>query len=109
MYRKSRTKKQLRAFLGVVIFYSSYMEILAEETAVLTPATSRRAPNTVAWTSEMDQAFCNICGIVSMSSELVIPVANDVLSLVSDASRRGLDAIVQVEREGQRKAAAFYS
>ena len=109
MYRKSRTKKQLRAFLGVVIFYRSSMEILAEETAVLTPATSRRAPNTVAGTSEMDQAFCNICGIVSMSSELVIPVANDVLSLVSDASRRGLDAIVQVEREGQRKAAAFYS
>ena len=28
-YRKPRTKKQLRAFLGVVIFYRSYMEILA--------------------------------------------------------------------------------
>ena len=109
MYRKPRTKEQLRAFLGVVIFYRSYMEILAEETAVLTPATSRRAPNTVAWTSEMDQAFCNICGIVSMSSELVIPVANDILSLVTDASGRGLGAVLQVEREGQWKAAAFYS
>ena len=109
MYRKPRTKKQLRAFLGVVIFYRSYMEILAEETAVLTSATSRRAPNTVAWTNEMDQAFCNICGIVSMSSELVIPVANDILSLVTDASGRGLGAVLQVEREGQWKAAAFYT
>ena len=75
----------------------------------MTPATSRRAPNTVAWTSEMDQAFCNICGIVSRSSELVIAVANDILSLVTDVSGRGLGAILQVEREGQWKAASFYS
>ena len=70
-YRKPRTKKQLRVFLGVVSFYRSYVEMLAEETAVLTPATSRAAPNTMAWTSEMDQAFSNICGSVSMSCELV--------------------------------------
>ena len=44
------------------------MEMLAEDTAILTPATSRTARNTVAWTSEMDQVFCNIYGNVSMSS-----------------------------------------
>ena len=108
-YRKPRTKKQLRAFLGVVSFYRSYMDMLARETATLTPSTLKAAPNTVAWTSEMDQAFGNICGMVSMSSELVIPVPEDVLPLVTDASGKGLGAVLQVQREGEWKAAALYS
>ena len=79
-YKKPRTKRQLRAFLGVVSFYRSYIHMLAEETAVLTPSTSRTAPNSVAWTGEMDRAFCNICGNISMCAELIIPVPDDVLS-----------------------------
>jgi len=108
-YRKPRIKKQLRAFLVVVSFYRSYVDMLAREMATLTPVTSKAAPNTVAWTSEMDQAFSNICGMVSMSSELVIPDPEDVLSLVTDASGKGLGAVLQVQRDGEWKAAAFYS
>ena len=97
-YRKPRTKKQLRAFLGVVSFYRSYVEMLAEETAGLTPSTSKGAPNTVAWTREMDAAFANICGMISTSTELVIPVPDDVVSLVTNASGKGLGAVLQVQK-----------
>ena len=84
-YKRPRTKKQLRTFLGVISFHQTYMEMLADETAVLTPSTTKAAPNVVAWTREMDQAFVNICGKVSMCGELVIPVPEDVMSLITNS------------------------
>ena len=108
-YRRPRTKKQMRAFLGVVSFYRSYTRMLADETSVLTPSTSKVAPNSVAWTEEMDRAFLNICGNISVCAELIIPVPEDELSVVTDAFGKGLGAVLQVRREGEWKAAAFYS
>ena len=60
-YRKPTTKRGLRAFLSVVSFYRRYVQMLAEETAVLSPSTSKAAPNRVVWTGEMDTAFSAIC------------------------------------------------
>ena len=85
------------------------MEILTEETAELTPSMSKGGPNTVAWTREMDAAFANICGMISTSTELVIPVRDDIVSLVTDASGKGLGAVLQVQKGDMWKAAAFYS
>jgi len=39
--------------------------------------------------------------MVSMSREFVIPVPEDVLSLVTDASGKGLGAVLQLQREGE--------
>ena len=60
-YTKPRTKKGLRAFLGSVGFYRRYLPKLAHWTAVLTPMTSRAAPQMVEWTGEGTGAFNHIC------------------------------------------------
>ena len=53
-YSKPSTKK---AFLGAIAFYRRYIELLAKQTAVLTPLTSKLAPSKIFWTEERELAF----------------------------------------------------
>ena len=108
-YTKPCTKKGLRSFLGAVGFYRRYVEQLAEQTAVLTPLTSKLAPSRVVWTEERELAFSTICMHISQACTLCIPLPEDIFSLVTDASGLGIGAVLQVWRDEQWEAAAFYS
>jgi len=46
-YTRPKKKKGLRSFLGTVSFYRHYMELLAKDTAILTPVTPKLAPSKV--------------------------------------------------------------
>ena len=83
--------------------------MLAKDAATLSPATARTAPNVIVWTSEMDTVFDNIRESVCNAGALVIPLPQDEFSLITDASGQGLGAVLQVQREGEWGAAAFYS
>ena len=106
---RPRTKKFLRLFLGLVSFYQRYVDMLAKDTATLSPATARTAPNVVVWTSEMDTAFDNICESVCNAGTLVIPLPQEEFSLITDASGQGMGAVLQVRWEGEWEAVTFYS
>ena len=108
-YTKPCTKKGLRSFLGAVGFYRRYVVQLAEQTAVLTPLTSKLAPSHVVWTEERELAFSTICMHISQACTLCIPLPEDIFSLVTDASVLGIGAVLQVWRDEQWEAAAFYS
>jgi len=108
-YVKPRSKRGLRTFLGMVGFYRRYVNMLAEHTATLSPATAKSEPSVVVWTEEMSKAFHAICDLVCTACALEIPLPQDVFSLVTDASGYGLGAVLQVQREGEWMAAAFYS
>ena len=54
-------------------------------------------------------AFHNICACISTSCKLTIPLPQDVMSIVTDASGLGIGGVLQVKREGTWEAAAFYS
>ena len=56
-YCKPVTKKGLRGLIGLVSYYRWYLEMLAEETAILSPATSKSAPSRVVWMGEKERAF----------------------------------------------------
>ena len=73
-YTKPTSKKGLCSFLGAVGFYQRYVKQLAKETSILTPLTSKLAPVRIAWTSEGELAFHEICKQISMSCELCIPL-----------------------------------
>ena len=60
-YDKPVTKKGLRAFIGSISFYRRYVENLAAQTAILTPMTTKQAPQRVEWTPEGECAFSHIC------------------------------------------------
>jgi len=108
-YVKPRTKRGLRTFLGVVGFYRRYINMLAKHTATLSPATARSEPNVVTWTKDMCESFHAICQSVCDACALEIPLPADRFSLVTDASGCGLGAVLQVERDGEWAAAAFFS
>ena len=108
-YTRPRTKKGLRAFLGSVGFYRRYLNKLAHWTSVLTPKTSRQAPSIVEWSGEEEVAFSNICAFFCNPSTLCVPVLDDVVSIVSDASGRGIGGVLQVRRQEEWWPAAYFS
>ena len=108
-YRRPITKKGMRSFVGAVGFYRKYVEMLAKETAVLSPATSKSAPNRIQWTEEMVSAFNSIRHTIAHACSLTIPLVSDKISIVTDASGRGIGGVLQVERSDNWEAAAFFS
>ena len=108
-YTRPLTKKGLRAFLGSIGFYRRYVNKLANQTAILTPLTTKQAPQRVEWTEEGKSAFTCICDVISNACSLCIPLPSDSFSLVTDASGRGIGGVLQVERDGEWEAAAFFS
>ena len=85
-YTKPTTKKGLRTFLGAIGFYQRYVELLADQTAVLTPLMAKLAPSKIVWTEEGELAFSHICKCISQCCSLCIPLPEDVFSVVTDAS-----------------------
>ena len=108
-YKKPMTKKGLRAFLGTVSYYRKFLDKLAEQTSILTPATAKAAPPKVVWLKDMEDAFTCICELLANSCCLTIPLPEDSYSLVTDASARGIGGVLQVWREGGWHAAAYHS
>ena len=108
-YVKPQTKRGLRAFIGSISFYRRYIESLASETAILTPMTTKQAPQRIGWTAEGECAFSNICSFFCSPPVLCIPVDSDVLSIVTDASGRGIGGVLQVQRVEAWQPAAYYS
>ena len=108
-YTRPTTKKGLCAFLGAIGFYRRYVELLAEEMAVLTPLMAKLAPSKIVWTEEGELAFSHMCQCISQCCSLCIPLPEDVFFVVRNASGLGVGGVLQVWREGRWEAAAFYS
>ena len=97
-YLRPTTKRGLRAFLGSISFYRRYLRRLASQTALLTPLTAKQAPQRVEWSEEGKCAYTTICNYFSKMSVLCIPLSDDVFSIVTDASGKGIGGVLQVER-----------
>ena len=61
------------------------------------------------WTVEDEVAFKNICMFFCSHLTLCVPVLGDTISIVSDASGRGIGGVLQVQREGEWCPAAYFS
>ena len=85
------------------------VELLAKETAILSPLTYKLAPFRVVWTGEGELAFNNICACISNTCKLTIPLPEDVMSIVTEASGLGIGGVLQVRRGDRWEAVAFYS
>ena len=108
-YVKPTTKRGLRSFLGAISFYRKFAKDLAKYTARLTPATSKSAPPKVIWTDSMDDAFQSIRKLMCSCTKLVVPLPSDNFSILTDASGVGIGGVLQVLRDEEWVAAAYYS
>ena len=107
-YVKPTTKRGLRSFLGA-ISYRKFAKDLAKYTAKLSPSTSKSAPPKVEWTDSMVDAFHSIRKLMCDCTKLIVPLPSDRLSIVTAASGVGIRGVLQVERNEEWIAAAYYS
>ena len=82
------------------------MELLATQTAILSPLTSKLASSRVIWMEERELAFNYICKHIFKACTLCIPLPEDMYSIVKDTSGLGIGGVLQVWRSDQW---AFYS
>ena len=103
-----RTKRQLRSFLGGASYYRRFVKDFARYSSLLSPDTSKFAPNVVNWDGgKLEANHLKVC-LVNVCV-LTIPSQEDCFSLHTDASGLGIGATLNVVREGVEKPVAFFS
>ena len=106
-YARPTTKKQLRSFLSMIGYYTSFIANFANHSAKLTSATSSKAPIKVVWTDQMNKAFESLKEAVCKTATLTIPESDDIFILQTDAS--GGIGVLSVIRDGIKHPTAFFS
>lgn len=108
-YKRPETQKDLRSFLGMISYYRQFIPNFAEDSSYLTPATSKSSPRMVQWSLDMEDAFHRLVGKLCHVTILCVPSPTDNLVLHTDASGRGVGAVLSVDRDGQEIPCAFFS
>ena len=108
-FRQPRTRKDMRSFLGAMSYYRRFIKDFANYSGILSPSTSKSAPNVVDWSSEMLDAFNKLKGVLVSVCVLTIPSQEDVFTLHTDASGLGVGATLNVVRKGEEFPVGFYS
>ncbi|XP_070212629.1 uncharacterized protein [Littorina saxatilis] len=92
------TKKELRAFLGLSGFYRSYVSQYSEIAAVLTDKTKKQEPEKVKWSPECQTAFETLKQKLAANPVLMIPDHQLPFVLRTDASDRGMGAVLMQDQ-----------
>lgn len=108
-FERPVTKRDMRAFLGTAGYYQDFSEGLLSKTGLLTDATKKAAPNRIKWTEKLCESFNDVRKVLSNSSALVIPRSDDTFVLQTDASKRGLGAVLCVLRDGKEEPTGYFS
>jgi len=88
--------KSLRSFLGMVSYIREYVPNLSSMTAVLTPLTKKGVP--FKWETEHELTFAAIKEKIMTTPLLVHPDFEQTFILRTDASKRGLGAVLSQEK-----------
>lgn len=89
-----RTKKDVRAFIGLAGYYRKFIPNFAAIVAPLTDATRKGSPNVVQWGAEQQGAFDILKGLLSKDPVLKLPNFDQVFVLRTDASNVGIGAVL---------------
>ena len=103
-------KTGVRAFLGLTGYYRRFIPDFASLAAPLTDLTRKCAPTRVSWSNECEQAFKSLKGCLCSDPVLRSPNFEKQFILQTDASNRGIGAVLsQCDEEGQEHPVAYYS
>ena len=105
-----QTKTQLRAFLGLSGYYRKFIQNYSTMALPLTDLTKKDRPNRLEWTSECDTAFNQLKDQLCSSPVLRSPDFDRGFVLQTDASGRGVGAVLsQLDDAGQDRPVAYFS
>ena len=108
-YVRPVTKKNMRAFLGLVNFYRRFIPNQATIVASLTDATRKESPDKINWTRPREKAFEKIKEVLVAQPVLKAPDFTKQFVLATDASGVGLGAVLAQEWEDGLHPIAYWS
>ena len=103
------TKKQVRSFLGLVGWYRRFIPNFSQRAVPLTELTRKSQPNKVVWTEECEEAFQGLKDSLCKEPVLLSPDFEKTFTVQTDASERGLGAVLLQGADGQLKPVAYIS
>lgn len=89
----------MRAFLGLMGYYRRFIPNYASVAAPLTDLTKKIAPSNVVWNGECDKAFKELKKLLCTSPVLRNPDFSRRFILQTDASDRGIGAVLSQKDE----------
>ncbi|GFR70659.1 zinc finger protein [Elysia marginata] len=87
---RPKTKKEVRAFLGLVGYYKEFVPNFAAICAPLSDLVRKGQPNTVNWSDSQEKAYNSLKFAVTSKPILQLPDINKRFILRTDTSGRGL-------------------
>ena len=104
------TKRQVRSFLDLAGYYRKFIPHYSSLAAPLTDLTRKVAPNEVVWNTTCERAFQALKAALSSSPILQSPDFTKQFLLQTDASDRGVGAVLsQCDQNGQDRPVAYFS
>ncbi len=107
---RPKTKKEVRQFLGLAGYYRRFIPDYSELTSPLvTDLTKKEVPDTVPWTEQCQQAFTQVKAALCGRPLLHSPDFSLPFLLQTDASDRGLGAVLTQEIKGEERPVLYIS
>ncbi len=106
---RPKTKKEVRQFLGLVGYYRRFIPNYSDFTSPLTNLTKKEVPDPVQWTERCQQAFFQVKAALCGGPLLHSPDFSLPFLLHTDASDRGLGAVLTQEIGGEEHPVLYIS
>ena len=109
-YPRPITKKDVRAFLGLIGYYRRFIPQFASVATSLSDLTKKGQPQIVDWGADQEDAFKSLKDHLTHSPVLAVADPSVPFVLQTDASDRGIGAVLsQLNKEGQEHPVAYAS
>lgn len=106
---RPKTKTEVRAFLGLAGYYRKFIANFAELALPLTDATKKGSPEVIVWTEECEKSFQDLKKKLTEKPVIVMADLTKPFVLRTDASDRGLGAVLLQEKEGVLHPVSYIS
>ena len=109
-FPRPETKKEVCCFLGLTGYYRRFIKDFASTAAPLSDLTRKNAPSNVEWTPACEKAFQMLKKQMCSQPVLHNPDFSKSFILQTDASNRGVGAVLsQVDEGGDEHPIGFFS
>ena len=103
------TKKEMQSFLGLVGYYRKFIQNFAEIALPLTDRVRKSAPNKIGWDKSAEDAFQRLKSELCQAPILKLPDWTKEFVVRTDASDRGLGAVLLQEEDKHLKPILYIS
>ncbi len=106
---RPKTKKQVKSFLGLIGFYRKFVPNFSHIAVPLTDLTKKGSANMVAWGDAQQNAFETLKQSLTVSPILKLPEIDQPFILQTDASDKGIGAVLLQEEAGKKMPVSYAS